>query len=93
MVEQKDVRSCSLTRTPKSQLAAEQPSIGKCWIPPKKDIPCPKVKEKLQQDGRRGTIAFRIKPHTCQRCLEGANKTSCTPGPRERSSDPHKSLS
>ena len=26
-------------RTPKSQLAAEQPSTGECWIPPKKKIP------------------------------------------------------
>ena len=25
------------TRTPKLQLAAEQPSTGECWIPPKKD--------------------------------------------------------
>ena len=30
---------------------------------------------------------FKIKYHTCQRCSEGTNKTSCTPGPRERSSD------
>ena len=32
-------------------------------------------KEKPQQDDRRGAIAFRIKPHTCQRCSEGTNKT------------------
>ena len=36
MVEQKDVHSSSPARTPKLQLTAEQPSIGECWIPPKK---------------------------------------------------------
>ena len=40
--------------------------------------PCPRKKEKPQQDGRRGKIMFRIKPHTCQRCSEGSNKTLCT---------------
>ena len=30
--------------------------------------------------GRRGKTAFRIKPHTRQRCLEGSNKTLCSPG-------------
>ena len=38
------------------------------------DTPRPRAKEKPQQDGRRGKIMFRIKPHTCQRCLEGSNK-------------------
>ena len=37
--------------TPKSPLAAEQPSTGECWILPKKDTPCPRAKEKPQQDG------------------------------------------
>ena len=32
-----------------------------------------KGKEKPQQDGRRGKIVFRIKPHTCQRCSDGSN--------------------
>ena len=36
------------------------------------DTPHPRAKEKPQQDGRRGEIAFRIKPHTCQRCSEGS---------------------
>ena len=39
-----------------------------------------KGKEKPQQNGRRGEIAFRIKTHTCQRHSEGSNKTLCTPG-------------
>ena len=30
--------------------------------------------EMPQQDGRRGEIAFRIKPHNCQRFSEGLNK-------------------
>ena len=62
-------------------LADEQPSTGECWIPPKKDAPCWRAKEKPQQDGRCGEIAFRIKPHTWQRCLEGSNKTLCPPVP------------
>jgi len=57
------LRSSSPERTPKLQLAAEQPLTGECWIPPKKDTPHPKAKEKSQQDGRRDEIAFRIKPH------------------------------
>ena len=48
--------------------------------PTKKDTPHPRAKEKPQQDGRRGKTAFRSKPHTRQRCLEGSNKTLCSPG-------------
>ena len=33
------MRSSSLARTPELQLAAEKPSTGGCWIPPKKDTP------------------------------------------------------
>ena len=36
--------------------------------------PCPRAKEKPQQGGQRGEIAFRIKPHTHQRCSKGSNK-------------------
>ena len=61
-------------RNPQLQLAAEQPSTGECWIPPKKDTPRPRAKEKPQQDGRRGKIVFRIKPHTHQTHSEGSNK-------------------
>ena len=61
-------------RTPKLQLTAEQPLTGECWTPPKKDTPRPRAKEKPQQDGRRGKIAFRIKPHNRQRRSEGSNK-------------------
>ena len=42
-----------------------------------------KIPPSLQEDGRRGEIAFRIKLHTHQRCSEGSNKTLCTPGPRD----------
>ena len=42
--------------------------------PTKKDTPCPRAKEKPQQDGRRGKMAFRIKLLTLQRCSEGSNK-------------------
>ena len=67
-------KAISPARSPKLQLTAEQPSTGKCWIPPKKDTPHPREKEKSQQNGRRDEIEFRIKPHTCQRCLESSNK-------------------
>ena len=61
-------------RTPKLQLTAEQLLTGQYWIPPTKDTLYPRVKEKPQHDGRRGKIAFRIKPLICQRCSEGSNK-------------------
>ena len=67
-------------RTPKLQLPAEQPSRGECWIPPRKDTSCPRAKEKPQQDGIRGKILNKINPHTCQRHLEGSNKTLCSTG-------------
>ena len=85
--------SSSPARTPKSQLAAEQPSTGEFWIPPKKDTPHPRAKGKPQQIRRQGVIAFKIKSQTHQRCLNGTNKTFCAPGLRERSSDSHKRLS
>ena len=53
---------------------SKQPSTGECWIPPKKDTPHPRAKEKPQQDGRRGGVTFRIKPRTNQRRSEGSNK-------------------
>jgi len=59
-----------------------------CWTtinrrmldPTKKITPRPRAKAKTQQDSRKGKIAFRIKPHTHQRCLEGSNKALCAPG-------------
>ena len=68
------MHSYSPVRTPKLQLAAEQPSSRECWIPPKKGTPHPRAKDKPQQDGRRGEISFRIKPLTSQRCSERSNK-------------------
>jgi len=41
------------------QLTVEQPSKGGHWDPPKKDTPHPRTREKLQQDGRRGTIMIK----------------------------------
>ena len=60
----------SPARTPKLHLAAEQPSTGECWIPPKKYTPQTGAKEKPQQDGKRDKIEFRIKPRTLQRHSE-----------------------
>ena len=79
-------RALISTRTPELHLAAEQPSIGEFWIPPKKDTPCPRAKENPQQDGGRGEIVFRSKRHTDWRRYEGSNKTLCAPGCR----DPHR---
>ena len=43
---------------------------------------------KIKQDDKKGEIAFRIKPQTCQRCSEGSNKTLHVPGyPTETESD------
>ena len=82
MAGQKDVCSSSPARTPKLQLSTEQPLTGECWIPPEKK------KSHVQQAGRRGETAFRIKPHTHQRCSKGSNKTMCIPGdPKETEPD------
>ena len=48
-----------------------------------KRYPHPGKKGTPQQDGRRGKIAFRIKPHTHQRYSGGSNKILCTPGPSD----------
>ena len=74
MEDLKDIRSTLPARTPKLQLAAEQPLIGECQILSKKDTTCQGAKRKPQQDGRRGEITFRIKPHTLQRLCKGSNK-------------------
>ena len=55
----KDVRSSPPVRTPKSQLAVEQPSTGGRRNPPKRDILCPKTNENPQRDGRRGAIMLK----------------------------------
>ena len=68
------MRSSSPARTPKLQLMAEQPSIGECWIPPKKDTPHPRAKEKPQKDSRSGKIALRIKPYTCHDAWKAQTK-------------------
>ena len=40
------------------QLTVE-PSKGGHWDPPKTDTPHPRTREKLQEDGRRGTIMIK----------------------------------
>ena len=54
--------SSSPARTPKLQLAAEQPSTEECWIPPKTDTPGPRAKEKSQQESRRVEITLESNP-------------------------------
>ena len=60
----------------------EQPLTGECGISPKNNIPRQRA-EKPQQDSRRGEITVRIKPHTCQRCLEGSEETCATGEPAD----------
>jgi len=67
--------------TPKLQLTAEQPLTGECGIPQIKDTRRPKPKEKPQQDGRRGKIVFRNKPHMAPHSSTLAWKTTWTEEP------------
>ena len=46
----------------------------------KKDTLHTRAKEKSQQDGRRGEVMLRTKPHTHQRCLKSSNKNLCVSG-------------
>ena len=59
MAEWKDMHSSSLATTPKSQVAVEESSTGRCWNLPKKDTPRPKTKEKPQRDNRIVTIMIK----------------------------------
>ena len=62
-----------------------------CWTtidrrmlhPTKKRCPTSKGKEKPQKEGRRGEIAFRLKPHIHQWCSKGSDKTMSAPGSRD----------
>ena len=55
-----------LTKTPKSQLTAEQPSTKKTGSY-QKDILHPKTEKKTQQDGRRGTFEIKSYPIPAKR--------------------------
>ena len=56
------MHSSSPARTPKLQLAAEQPSTGESSIPSKKDTPLPRTKENPKQDSRRGKLCLESNP-------------------------------
>jgi hypothetical protein len=58
-------------RATKSQLAVEQPSRGGLWSPPKKDVPCPDTKKKLQRD----TEALKHDKNKCHTCQMGKQLT------------------
>ena len=75
MTEWKNMCSSYSSRTPKLQLAVEQPSTGGCWNPPKKDSPREKVK-KLQQDGRRHTITIKSNPILSKRAAQKLENTN-----------------
>ena len=57
MAEWKDMCSSSPARTPKSQLAAEQPLAGDCWIPPKK---IPHVQEQRRSPNKRSVQSLSL---------------------------------
>ena len=63
------------------------------WIPPQKDTPHPRAKEKPQQDSRRGEITFRIKHHICQRNSEDSNKPCVHQEPETPRTEPELCLS
>ena len=83
MVEQKDVCSSSPVRTPKLQHAAEQPSAGKCWIPPKKIYPMSKDKGEATARLQEGQNCIQNQTSYSQETLGGLKQTLCTPGPRD----------
>ena len=60
IAEDGGAENCSLIsmRTPKSQLAIEQPLAGWCWNLPEKDTPHSRTKEK----GKRGAIRLNSNP-------------------------------
>ena len=60
----KDVRTSSPLKTPKLQLTAEQSLTGESWIPPKKDTPRPRAKDKPKQDGEScSVVSNSLRPH------------------------------
>ena len=71
-MEELDTHSFPPARAPKKQLAVEQPLIGGCWNPPKKDSPCPKQ----QQDGRKGAIQFSSVAQLCSTLCSSMNHST-----------------
>ena len=63
--EWKDVHSSPFVRTPKLQLAVEQPSAGGCWKPPER-YPMSKDKEEAAARWEKGGDHDNIKSHTHQ---------------------------
>ena len=68
--------SSSSERTLKLQHTAEQPLTEKCWIPPKKDIPHPRTKEKSQQE--RSKDPTETGPELCLSVSCGGNSQQWT---------------
>ena len=63
--------------------------LNNCWQENagshQKDTPCPRAKEKPQQDGRKGKIAFKIKSHTTRDTWRAQTYLVCT-----RTQRPHR---
>ena len=66
--------SSSPARTPKCNLPLNHRCQKNVGTHQKKDTPQPRAKEKLQQDSRRGSTAFKSKRHAHQRHVEGTHQ-------------------
>ena len=84
------VEGCLLIFTENTKISTSCWTVmdKQCWNPWRKDSPCPRAKEKPQQDSRRGAATFRVRPHTHQSRSMGTDKTWCAPGPSETNSAP-----
>ena len=81
MAEQKDMHLSSLARTPKLQLAAEKPSIGECWTPPKK---IPHVQGRRRNSNKVvGREKSQLESNPLPTRHTQRAQTLCTPGPRD----------
>ena len=90
MVEQKNVCSFTPVRTPKLQLAAEQPSTGQCWIPSKRyHMSKSKGEAPVRQlEGRNHVQNQTPYPPEMLRGLKKKKKTLCAQGPMQHVAKP-----
>ena len=88
-----DVCSSSSARTPKSRLSAGQTPTEECWSPPKNDTLHPWARRGLNKmtGGAQSHSESNLIP--ARDAQRAQTKPLCTPGPRERSSDPQRRLS
>ena len=76
----------SSAKTPKLQLASEQPLTEECWIPPKKDSPCPRRSPSKMLGGVK--LCLESNPIHAKDVQRAQTKPCVHQDPGERSSDP-----